>query len=191
MRSWWQSEEPSRSSGEVRSSLALALAVLLGFPAPALSRPDSAPRTAGVPIGLVIRGSEAAVNDIAVVPGTTVFSGDQISTGSRGWVLVLLQNGDYFALGDGVSQARVERVSGQDLFVSLRVGVLTIATPKQALFRVETPCASVVPQDPRDSLWQVAVLDANTTEVAAHRSSLQVRMELRQLTVLPRERIRI
>jgi hypothetical protein len=177
---------PRRSQPE--QLLALLFSALLVFP-PASWAATDPPAVAGAPsIGLVVRGVQAALNDIPAAPGTTVFSGDQISTGRQGWVLVLLGNGDYFSLGDGVTEALVRRASERDLFVSLRIGVLTIASPHEALFRVETPCGTAVPLVPRDAMWQVVVRDAHTVEIAAYRSTLNMDLGSSQLTVEPRER---
>jgi ferric-dicitrate binding protein FerR (iron transport regulator) len=141
-------------------SLLAALLTIALICEPAVSAPS--------PLGQVIVKGQAKVNKLVASSGTTIFSGDQVSTEANS-VAELVLNG-----GNGVllSQSSAVTLSGEasQVIVSLRQGALALVSKNNSVPIVEGNGVLIKPAADMTTVIEVAVR-ADSLRVLARRGS--------------------
>ncbi len=158
-----------------RQPLAAVLMILLSSPA------WSAPNI----VGTVASSQSATVQGTALIPGTTVFSGDTIEVGPRGTARIALPGGAQVEVAEN-SRVRVSRASERTQFEVTRGGAI-FRTSEQAPVEVRLAEVTVRAASGSSAIGLVAMLNPNSAAVQSEKGELVVTTDYDSKTVTLRE----
>lgn len=159
-----------------RVSVQVVAIVLCGL----LASPALSPLSAASPaaLGRVVVNAPATMNGIAVPREATMYSGDRLTTGAKGWARVYLSPAEQIYL-DSTTEARAAR-SADGIGIELVRGGAHLQTGSNV--RVLAGGLEVVPQND-NAVWQVKQTGANEVLVVALKGSVEVRGSNRTVEV--------
>ncbi len=159
-----------------RVSVQVVAIVLCGL----LASPALSPLSAASPaaLGRVVVNAPATMNGIDVPKETTMYSGDRLTTGTKGWARVYFSPAEQVYL-DSTTEARAAR-GADGIGIELVRGGAHLQTGRNV--RVLAGGLEVVPRD-ENAVWQVKQTGANEVLVVALRGSVEVRGSNRTLEV--------
>jgi hypothetical protein len=147
----------------VREIVAVLLAFLL-LGAPAWGAPPAA-------LGTVVAANGASVSGTGAAVGTTIFSGDQLSTGDKGSVQ-LRAAAARFLLSQS-SAAALSEDNGTPV-ATLQRGSATFSTANAKAFSLIASTAVIRPKSDEPTIGQVTLLDAKQLLVKCTRGMLTI-----------------
>lgn len=157
--------------------------LITAHPSPLLAAEGAAP------LGRIVVGPPAALNDVALPGEATLLDGDRLSTGLNGWARVFLPDDEQIHLG-AESHAWTQRL-GERLEVVLLRGQATLRTNGRSRVTVFCNGVEIIPAS-GEAVWEVRRLRDCLTEVSAQQGSLTVHAALgRTLELRPGQRVRI
>ncbi len=159
-----------------RVSVQVVAIVLCGL----LASPALSPLSAASPaaLGRVVVNAPATMNGIDVPKESTMYSGDRLTTGAKGWARVYLSPAEQIYL-DSRSEARAAR-NADGIGIELVRGGAHLQTGSNV--RVLAGGLEVVPQS-ENAVWQVKQTGANEVLVVALKGSVEVRGSNRTVEV--------
>jgi ferric-dicitrate binding protein FerR (iron transport regulator) len=159
-----------------RVSVQVVAIVLCGL----LASPALSPLSAASPaaLGRVVVNAPATMNGIAVPREATMYSGDRLATGAKGWARVYLSPAEQIYL-DSTTEARAAR-NADGIGIELVRGGAHLQTGSGV--RVLAGGLEVVPQS-ENAVWQVKQTGANEVLVVALKGSVEVRGSNRTVEV--------
>jgi len=158
-----------------RVSVQVVAIVLCGL----LASPALSPLSAASPaaLGRVVVNAPTTMNGIDVPKESTMYSGDRLTTGAKGWARVYFSPAEQVYL-DSTSEARAAR-NADGISIELVRGGAHLQTGSNV--RVLTGGLEVVPRE--NAVWQVKQTGANEVTVVALRGSVEVRGSNRTVEV--------
>ncbi len=162
-----------------RVTLQVVAIVLCGL----LASPALSPLSAASPaaLGRVVGHAPATMNGIVIPREATMYSGDRLATGAKGWARVYLSPQEQIYL-DSSSEARAAR-NADGLGVELARGGIHLQTQSGSNVSLLANGVEVVPRAGENAVWQVKQVGANEVLVVALRGSVEVRGTNRTLEV--------
>ena len=144
-----------------------------------LASPALSPLSAASPatLGRVVVNAPATMNGIVVPREATMYSGDRLATGAKGWARVYFSPEEQIYL-DSSSEARASR-SADGIGIELMRGGVHLQTGSNV--RLVASGVEVVPS--QNAVWQVKQTGANEVLVVALRGAVEVRGSNRTVEV--------
>jgi len=148
-----------------------------------LASPVLSPLSAASPaaLGRVVVNAPATMNGIVVPQEATMYSGDRLATGAKGWARVYFSPAEQIYL-DSTSEARAAR-NADGIGIELVRGGAHLQTQSGSNVRVLANGVEVVPRDGENAIWQVKQTGKNEVLVVALRGSVEVRGSNRTVEV--------
>jgi len=146
-----------------------------------LASPAFSPLSAASPaaLGRVVVNAPATMNGIVVPQEATMYSGDRLTTGAKGWARVYFSPAEQVYL-DSASEARAARGANGIGIEPVRGGAHLQAGSN---VRVLANGVEVVPRDGENAIWQVKQTGPNEVLVVALRGTVEVRGSNRTVEV--------
>jgi len=148
-----------------------------------LASPALSPLSAASPaaLGRVVANAPATMNGIVIPREATMYSGDRMVTGAKGWARLYLSPQEQIYL-DSSSEARASR-NADGLGVELARGGIHLQTQSGSNVSLLAGGLVVMPRAGEKAVWQVKQVGANEVLVVALRGSVEVRGTNRTLEV--------
>jgi hypothetical protein len=153
--------EARMSSTTARTVLAIVLATISASPSAKIA-----------PLGVVTQAKEALLSNGELSPGTSIFDGDQLSTGPKGAVSLRSGSAEIFLAADTAIRLRGPIEGSEAPSVGLGSGTLVFSTAHVSDMAVEAESARIHAAASKPTVGQVRVLGPRTLQVYARRGAL-------------------
>lgn len=124
-------------------------------------------------LGVVVQAQNALLSSVPVVLGSTVFSGDQISTAAAGSIRVRVGSAQIYLLADSAATLDNTRAGTS---ATLGRGTVGFSTPGEDAIVVHALRATIRPSKPQPTHAQVGVVSPTELLVTSFRGALEVRV---------------